>query len=72
MTWTQRGDTVRVLLYASPDAFYHLTAKARDGLLVGLGRQSGFIGTEFDNPGGDVHGVRIGPADVRRCQAATR
>jgi hypothetical protein len=69
--WTQRGDTVRVLLFASPDAFYHLTAVVRDGRLVGSGRESGFVGMEFDNPGGEVHGVRIGPADVRRCQATT-
>ena len=70
--WTQRGDTVSLLLYASPDASYRLTAVVRGNRLEGLGRGSGFVGTAFSEPGGDVHGVRIGPADVRWCQAPAR
>ena len=71
-TWTQHGDTVRVLLYASPDAFYTLTALVQDGRLVGLGRESGFVGAAFDDPAGAARGLRTGPADVRQCFGDTR
>jgi hypothetical protein len=67
--WSQRGDTITVLLYQSPDASFRLTAVIDGNTLRGLGRESGFIMQEFDNAAGDAHGVRVGAADVRRCIA---
>ena len=68
-SWRLRGDTVSVTLYASPDAFYALKALAKGGALLGLGRESGFIGTSFDEHRGDVHGIRISAADLTKCTA---
>lgn len=68
-SWRARGDTVTVTLYASPDAFYTLKALAKGGALLGSGRESGFIGTAFDEHRGEVHGIRIGAADVTKCTA---
>lgn len=68
-TWSVRGDTVSVLLYASPDAFFTLNAIVKGGYLLGFGRASGFIGNSFDERTGPAHGVRIGDADVTQCQS---
>jgi hypothetical protein len=67
--WSARGDTVEVQLYASPDASYSLRALVKDGRLLGVGRQSGFIGGPFDQATGPAHGVRLGAADVTRCSS---
>ena len=66
-SWTTSGDTVKVQLYASPDASYTLRAVLKDGRLLGVGRESGFIGSDFDKATGPAHGVRVGNADVNRC-----
>lgn len=66
-TWARMGDSLSVLLYGSPDATFTLTAIVKEGVLRGVGRQSGFIRQAFDDPGGDVHGVRIGRAEETRC-----
>lgn len=68
-TWSVRGDTASVLLYASPDAFFTLHAIVKEGYLLGFGRESGFIGASFDERTGPAHGVRIGDADVTQCQS---
>jgi hypothetical protein len=65
--WSTHGDTVQVQLYASPDASYNLRALVKDGHLLGLGEESGFIGGSFDHITGPAHGVRLGPADATRC-----
>ena len=66
--WSAHGDTVQVQLCASPDASYSLRALVKDGYLLGLGRQSGFIGGPFDETTGPAHGVRLG-APVTRCSS---
>jgi len=66
-TWSRRGDSLSVLLYASPDAFYTLDAIVKDGYLLGVGREAGFIGASFDEQRGPVHGIRIGSVDLTRC-----
>ena len=66
-SWTARGDTIEVALYASPDAFHVVRAVVRAGNLAGRGRESGFIGSEFDDDAGAVYGRRIGKADMSKC-----
>lgn len=69
-SWTARGDTIEVALYASPDALQVVRAVVREGNLAGRGRESGFIGSEFDDDAGAVYGRRTGKADMSRCLAA--
>lgn len=71
--WSSEGDKIQVQLYASPDAFYTLTAQVSGDRLLGGSREYGFIGEAFDQQLGPVHGRRIGPPDVGRCgPGATR
>lgn len=66
-TWTRKGDTLNVGLYASPDAFYTLHAAIGHDRLSGNGYDSGFIGDFFSKSSGVPFAIRIGPPDVGKC-----
>jgi len=65
--WSVSHDTVDVLLYASPDAFYSLRGMLVKDTLIGVGTESGYIGGFFNNPAGTIQAVRTGPPDISKC-----
>lgn len=63
--WATRGDSIAVLLFASPDAFSTVSGRILDGRLTGGDRED--INGR-DRVGGDVHGLRLGPPDLQHCR----
>ncbi|MFL5382543.1 MAG: hypothetical protein ACJ8GN_08545 [Longimicrobiaceae bacterium] len=62
-----RGDSVRVALYQSPDAFYYAILQPAGEELRGRGQSHGYGDAAVSGPQDSVYARRIGPPDRSIC-----
>jgi len=70
-TWKERGDTIAVKLYQSPDAWMTLKGKQEGDRISGVVRQREFYGGKVAD-GLPFEAERTGPASIDACTAALR